>query len=76
MKITEYSELNNWDLVWNFRTRVSRASGDTLRPFTKVMKGTYRNFGGALFGAPPIELVCWLTPQEFTMAVIKGEIKP
>jgi len=76
MKITEYSEMKKWNLVWNFRARVSRESGDTLRPFTRVMKGTYWNFGGAMFGAPPAEIDCWITPQEFTAAVLKGDIKP
>jgi len=72
--ITEYVEKSKWKKVWNFRIRVDRSTGETLKPFTKVWKGQYVNYAGALFGAPPAIIDCWVADKQFTIDVLTGEI--
>jgi len=75
MRLVEYTEKARWNRVWNFKLRVCRESGEYLYPLTRVWKGSYMNHAGAMFGAPSAEIKCWLTREEFMMAVLRGDIK-
>ena len=73
--LAKYSPREKWKRTWSFKRRVSRESGKKLPHFTWIWKGSYINYAGAICGAPPIEMECYLSEEEFKTLVASGKIE-